>query len=444
MSILIYGAGDTGTYLANTLSIENQDVVLIGTDRARLALLESTCNLITYVGKGTSAADLMNCGVDKSELFVAVTNDDNANIIAAEMAKRLGAKRAVARIDNPEYIQYPSVEIFKKLGIDVLIYPERLAAEEILTFTRTNWARDWFVMHQEKLVILGVKINSTSHLTGKPLKDAVATTRFFHICALKRGEGTMIPRGDTVIFPGDILYFTVLPTEIDRLREICGGQQVKVNKIMITGGGRITENFLENIDSRYNITVIEQDTERCRHIASKFPNVVVVNTHANDVATLKEEGIENFDMFLALTGSSEKNIVSCIMAREHGVPRTVARIEDLEYIPEAESLLINKIINKKLLNVSVILNSLIETDFDKTQCMLLDQAEIIQLTAHVGSKIVSKPIFQLSLPREITIGGLIRDNRGMLVDGHTQIMPGDRVIVFCQIGSLSKVERLFK
>lgn len=213
---------------------------------------------------------------------------------------------------------------------------------------------------------------------------------------------------------------------------------------MITGGGRITENLLSIINGEYSVTIIDIDPDRCRYIASRYPDVVVVNTRASDVTTLKDENIGSYDIFLALTGSSEKNIVSCMVAREHGVERTVARIEDLQYIPEAESLMIDKIINKKLLNAGNILDSLMHTGHDETKCMLLDNAEIIGLSAKSGSKIVSKPVSQLGLPKDITIGGLIREGRGMLVEGSTRIEAGDHVIVFCKIGSLPKVERLFR
>ncbi len=444
MKIIIAGDGDTGTHLANTLSIENQDIVLIGTDRSRLSELEASCNFITYSGNAVSASDLKCCGISDTDLFVAVTKDENINIVSAQIAKSCGAGRCVARIDNPEFLGSPSKEILCNSGIDMLIYPERLAADEIVDFINHNWVRDWFDVHQGELIVAGVKIGSGSSLIGKKLRDAVSVPRFFHVSALKRTDDIMIPRGDTEIMTGDILYFSVLPENVSDLCDICGARQNRIDKIIITGGGRITENLLSYICSGYDITVIDSDPERCCYIASRFPKITVVNTKANDVATLRDEGIGHCDMFLALTGSSEKNIVSCMVAREHGVERTLARIEDLQYIPEAESLCIDKIINKKLLNVSKILNTLVETDFDEAQCMLLDHAEIIKLTAHTGSRIVSRPISQLSLPHDITIGGLIRNGKGLLAEGCTQIEPGDHVLVFCQIGSLPKVERLFR
>ena len=213
---------------------------------------------------------------------------------------------------------------------------------------------------------------------------------------------------------------------------------------MITGAGRVTENLLELVGRKYDITVIDPDRERCRVIASRFPDTAVVNATANDVVTLKEEGIDGCDAFLALTGSSERNIVSCMVARERGVAKTLARIEELQYIPEAESLSNDKIINKKVLNSGRILNVLLDTNMASTQCLSLDKAEVTGMIAPAGSKIVSRPISELSLPRGLTIAGLIRDGEGQLVEGRTHIQPGDYVVLFYISGALGKIEKLFR
>lgn len=213
---------------------------------------------------------------------------------------------------------------------------------------------------------------------------------------------------------------------------------------MITGAGCVTENLLETIGREYDITVIDPDRERCQVIASKFPDAVVVNALANDIATLKEEGIGKCDIFLALTRSSETNIVSCMVAREHGVARTVARVEELQYLPEAESLSIDKIINKKLLNSGRILSVLLDAEDSNARCMSLGPVEITEMVAKRNSGIVSGSVADLSLPRELTLGGVIRKGKGMLVEGRTEIQEGDHVVVFYEPGALNKVSRFFR
>ena len=225
---------------------------------------------------------------------------------------------------------------------------------------------------------------------------------------------------------------------------LCGQVPADVRRIMITGAGRVTENFLEIAGGLYTVTVIDPDKERCRVIASRFPKVTVVNARANDVAVLKEEGIDDCDMLLALTGSSETNIVSCMVAREHGVGKTLARVEELQYIPEAKSLSIDKIINKKLINSGEVLSVILDSRMVATQCMSIDNAEVTAIVATEGSRIVSRPISELSLPREITIAGVIRGSEGLLVGGSTLVMPGDHVVIFCVSGALGRVERLFR
>ncbi len=443
MKIIVAGDGQTGTHLASILSVENQDVVLIGSNSEHLERLDSESNFITFEGNPLSHDNLIRCGVESSDLFIAVTPDENVNLLACEIAKNIGARRCVARINTAELDSSYYNGFFNSHGIDMTIYPERLAALEICRFIEHNWVNEWFELHGGALLVIGIRMRGNSPLIGKSLKGLPNDPRLFHVALIKRGEEIIIPRGDDKLNNGDIVYFTVEPSNVTYLPELCGCETSKVRQIMISGGGQITENLLDLIASKYIITVVEPDKDRCRELAAKFNNITVVNALANDVNTLKEEGIDNCDMFLGLSGSSETNIVSCMVAREHGVSKTVARIEELQYIPEAESLSIDKIINKKLINVGKVLNVLIETASQEAHCMSLDKAEIIELTAGDGSKVTSRNIGELSLPKDITIGGLIRNGKGYLVQGQTLVTAGDRVTIFCKEGSLSKARRLF-
>ncbi|MDE5664515.1 MAG: Trk system potassium transporter TrkA [Duncaniella sp.] len=444
MRIIIAGDGETGTHLANTLSVENQDIVLMGTDSEHLAELDAVSNFITFEGSPMSVTNLMQCGVDKADLFIAVTPDETVNLIACELAKDCGARKCVARVDNPEFDTERVRTMFRNRGVDMTIFPEKLAAAEIAGFIDHNWVSEWSRFNKGELFVVGVRMEAGGELCDKHLYEVPNTPRLFHVSAIKRGNEIIIPRGSDLLLEGDTIYFSVLPHNIDLLPALCGKNVTHVKRIMISGAGRVTEHLLELIEADYDITVIDPDKERCRTIASRFPKTVVINATANDVVTLKEEGIDSCNMFLALTGSSEKNIVSCMVAREHKVAKTLARIEELQYVPEAKSLSIDKIINKKLLNAGRILSLLLDTDADATQSFAFDNAEIACMTAPADSKIVSRPIYQLSLPRELTIGGVIRDGEGMLVEGRTQIQPGDNVVVFFIPGALGKVERLFR
>lgn len=444
MRIIIAGDGETGTHLAVMLSVENQDVVLLGHDREHLAELDAVSNFITFDGSALSISDLMQCGADNADLFVAVTPDETVNIIACELAKECGARKCVARVDNPEFSTEKADMLLKRHGIDLTIYPEKQAAIDIRRFIEHSWVSEWFQFHGGKLLVVGVRMLAGGSLCGKYLRDVPANPRLFHVSAIKRGNGMIIPRGDDRLEEGDTIYFSVLPDNIDLLPGLCGQKVKTVRRIMITGAGRVTENLLDILGQSYDVTVIDPDRERCREFAGKFPKAVVVNASANDVVTMKEEGIDGCDIFLALTGSSETNIVACMVAREHGVWRTVARIEELQYIPEAESLSIDKIINKKLLNTGKVLNAVLDLNVATTQCLSIDQAEVTEMKAPEGARIVSRPICELSLPRELTVAGVVRDGEGMLAEGRTRIEPGDHVVMFCVSGSLAKIDKLFR
>lgn len=445
MRILIAGAGETGTHLAQMLSVENQDVVLMGTDRDRLQELDATYNFQTAVGTPVSASSLAACGAASTDLFVAVTPDDNANLVACELAKELGARKCVARVDNPEFSRPGVSGLFRRLGVDVTIYPEGSAAESIRRFIDHNWVSDWIMLQQDRIVVVGVRVLAGSPLCGHRLHSLSETPRFFHVAVIKRGESVIIPRGSDEVRAGDTLYISTLPDHIERLHRLCRGNTIKPSRVMITGGGRITENLLRLLEgSGLSITVIDPDRERCRDMAFRFPWAVIVNARSNDVVTMKEEGVEHCDMFLGLTGSSESNIVSCMVAREHGVPKTVARIEEFQYAEEAESLSIDKIVNKKQLNAGTVMNLLLDSDSATTQCLATDKAEVTVTVAAEGSRITSRPIGELSLPQGLTIAGLVRGGEGRMVEGSTQVMPGDHVVVFFLTGSLAKVKRLFR
>lgn len=444
MKIIVAGDGETGTHMARTLSVEGQDVVLMGTDREHLAELDASGNFITFEGSPLSRSNLLQCGADGADMFVAVTPDETVNLIACQLAKDCGAVKCVARVDNPDFDSDSNRSLFRRMGIDMTIYPEKLAAVEILHFIRHNWVSDWIELHQGALIIAGVKMQPDGALCGKSLNEVPNNPRLFHVSAIRRGTSVIIPRGDDKLLEGDTIYFSILPGNCEILPELCGKKVRRTKKIMISGAGRVTENLLDLIYGQYNITVIDPDKERCGIIASRFPDVVTVNSRVNDISTLEDEGIDQCDMFLALTGSSEKNIVSCMVAREHHVGKTVARIEELQYMPEAENLAIDKIINKKLLNSGKILSVLLDCNMATAQCISLGTAEITEIIATADSKIVSAPVAELSLPRDITVGGIIRDRTGILAEGRTRILPGDHVVVFYMPGSLPKLSRFFR
>lgn len=443
MKIVIAGDGQTATHLAHMLSVENQDIVMIGSDQEKLAELDASGNFITVQGDPTSLESLMHCGVDEADLFVAVTPDESVNILSAQIAKECGSHKCVARVDSLDLAEGIVPGMLRRNGVDLTIYPEREVAKDIVRFINHNWVETWLTLHHGELLVVGVHMTGSGTLCGKRLMDIPDNPRKFHVSAVSRNDRIIIPRGSDILEAGDTVYFSLLPENIDSLIPLCGCRKIEVRRIMITGAGRITENLLSAIKDRYDITVIEASHARCKELKTLYPEVVVVNARSNDVEAMNEEGIDKCDLFLALTGSSEANIVACMVAREHEVKKTVARIEQLQYIPEAKALQIDKIVNKKLINAGRILNVLLDSNMSVSQCFALSKADVTSIRASEHSSVCGVALRDLKLPKGITIGGLIRDNKGMLADGNTVIEPGDLVVVFCLSGMISKVEKLF-
>ena len=443
MKIVIAGAGEVGSHLAKLLSFENQDIVLIDSDASKLAPIDANYNLMTLVGRPTSFQTLRDAGVENCDLFIAVTPYETTNVVACTMAKQIGAERTVARIDNYEFMSDENRKYFSSMGVDSLIYPEYLAAKEIITALKRPWVRHWFELHDGEIILVGVKMRETAKLIGMQLKELAALQPSFHISAIKRNHNTIIPRGDDYIKLDDILYFTTTRDHVDDLLDICGKKNFDVRKVMIMGGSRIAIRTADLAGDDFKIKVIDNSLEKCQRLAEMCPDCDIVHADARDMDVLREEGLDDYDAFVALTDSSETNILACIMAKEFGVAKTIAEVENIQLVSEAESLNIGTTINKKLLASSTIFQLLLDTDSSTSKCHSLTDAEVAELEVRPGSKITRGPVKDLNLSREMTIAGLVRDGVGMLVTGNTVIQPGDHVVVFCLAAALHKVEKLF-
>lgn len=445
MKIVIAGAGEVGSHLGKLLSKEEQDIVLIDRDGDKLARLDANYNLMTMVGSPTSFRDLRAAGAGECDLYIAVTPFENTNLISCQIAKSLGATKTVARIDNYEFLHPDNKPFFTGLGVDHLIYPEVLAAQEIITALTRPWVRNWFELHDGELIVIGVKLRENASLIGRKLKEITYNQHNYHVSAIKRRHETIIPRGDDEIREGDILYFTTTRPYIDEIRTICGKREYRIRKVMVMGGGRIAVRLVHLAVGRWDFTIMDDDMDVCRRLPEKCSgcDVSIIHGDARNSDVLAEENIDSMDAFVALTDFSETNILACLTAKEFHVSKTVAEVENIQFISEAEGLNIGTIINKKLLASSKIFELLLAADESTSKFLALADAEVAEIDARPGSKITRAPVMELKLSRDMTIAGLIRDGKGMLVSGRTQIMAGDHVLVFCLAGSIHKVEKLF-
>lgn len=443
MKILIVGAGEVGSHLATLLSREEQDIILVDRDAEKLDPLDARYNLLTHCGSPTSFKTLKDAGAGKCDLFVAVTPYETDNITSCSIAKSLGAKRTVARIDNYEYMLEEHRLFWRERGVDSVIYPEYYAAKEIILALKHTWARHWFEMWQGELILVGVKLRDNAKICGMKLRDFGMQSHNFHVSAIRRKHETIIPGGEHSMLPGDIVYFMTRPENMAELRELCGKNQTAVKTVTIMGAGRITAQLTSMIGDRYAFKIIDPDQKACRRLAEQRTNIDVVCGNPRDNDLLIEENIGKTDAFIALSDSSEQNILACLTVKELGVKKTIAEVENIQYIGEAEALNIGTIVNKKLLAAGAIFQRMLDQDSSNAKCMALADAEVADIEVKEGSKITRAAVKDLKLSHDMTIAGLIRNGRGQLVNGNTLICPGDRVVVFCLAGAIHKFERLF-
>lgn len=443
MKIVIAGAGEVGTHLAKMLSNEDQDIVLIDSDQDSLDHIDNNYNLMTYNGSTSSFQALKDVRVDEADLYIAVTPFETRNITSCGIAKRLGAKKTVARIDNFEFLKEENKIILKNMGVDNMIYPEYLASQEIRTALEHTWARHWGELHDGQMLLIGVKLRGESSLINKQLKELPRQNRFFHVAAIKRNHETIIPGGDDIILENDIVYFIADRQHIDSVRELCGKKTHYVKKVMIMGGSRIAIRFSLQYSDRFNIKIIEPDLDLCEELAHRLPNCEIIHGDGRDIEILKENNIYQYDAFLALSDSSETNILSCLTAKEFGVKKTVAEVENLQFLSQAENLNIGTSINKKLLASSRIFKLLLDADENNSKTLALADAEVAELIVKEGAKITKSEVKDLKLPFGMTLAAVTHEGICSLVSGNTRIYPGDSVVVFCLTGSIHKIEKLF-
>lgn len=443
MRIVIAGAGEVGSHLAKLLSREEQDIVVVDDDPSKLATLDANYNLMTCQGSTVSFSTLRDAGVREADLFIAVTPFEDRNVTACSIARYLGARQTVARIDNYEFMMARNRDFFTQVGINDIIYPEYLAALEIKTALKREWARNWFELSNGEIILVGVKVREGASIIGMKLRELTMNRHHIHVSAIKRGRDTIIPGGDDEIRCNDIIYFTTTREHVDDVRELCNKKVQKIRRVMIMGGSRIAVRLAAMAGNEWKIKIIESNPDRCRRLPELCPNCEIIHADGRDNDTLIEEGIYETDAFIALTDSSENNILGCLTAKEFGVGKTIAEVENIQLIYQAEGLNIGTIINKKLLASSKIFQILIDADSDSSKFLSLADAEVAEFEVKPGSRITGTPVKNLKISRDITLGGLVRRGKGMLVNGNTIFEPGDRVVVFCLSGLIHKVEKLF-
>lgn len=447
MNIFIAGAGEVGTHLAKLLSRERHDIVLMDDDPQRLEFaFESSFEIMPIVGVPTSVQALSEAGAGHADLFIAVTPEESSNVVSCMLASKLGASKTMARINNNEYLQPESKEYFKALGVEDMVYPESLAAKEIVAGLHLPWSRQYWSLFKGKLDMVAVRILSYSPLIGKKLHDLRDLgEKLFHILAITREGKTFIPTGNDTIQLDDVVFATAAPTQLDVVRRYSGQSEVLVRRVIIMGGSRIALRTVEHLPKDWRIKIIEKDYERCKRLSELVgENTLIIHGDGRDANLLYNEGIKSSQAFLALTNNSESNMIATLNAKRLGVPRSVAQIENIDYLEMATQMGIGNIINKKIIAASSIFRYLLRADVSSAKTLSIGLGDVLEIMVKPNSKVTRARVKELKIPRSITFGGLLRGNEVMMIDGNTQIQAGDSVMVFSYETPYTQIANLFE
>ena len=446
MKIIIAGAYAIGTYLAKLLSRNNQDIILMDESLEKLEKLGSDFDLMTMNASCASITTLKEAGAESADLFIAVTPDENKNMTSCMIAKALGAKKTVAKVDNYEYVAPDLNDFFERLGISSIIYPELLAAKDINNGLKMSWVRQRWDVHDGALVMLGIKLRETCEILNKPLKDISGPDDPYHVVAIKRDGDTIIPGGNDELKLYDMAYFMTTRQYIPFIRKIVGKEHyVDVKNVMVMGGGRTAVRAVKTMPEYMNVKIIEANEQRCDRLNELLDDdrALIIHGDGRDVSLLQEEGIRSTQAFVALTGNAETNILACLTAKRMGVRKTVAMVENEDYVNMAESLDIGTIINKKAIAAGHIYQMMLDANVHNVRFLMNANADVAEFIPQEGSKITQKAVKDMRLPYGMTIGGLVRNGEGYLVSGKTRINAGDSVMVFCHSINMKKIENLF-
>ena len=450
MRIVIAGAGEVGTHLAKMLSNEEQNIVLMDQDGKKLERASHHLEVLPIEGSPTLLSDLERAHVAGADLFVGVTPDEATNVMACMLAKRVGARHTIARINNPEYLESEYNILMEELGVDSMIYPEELAAREIGSIIEYPWARQYVTLFNGALALVGVKVRNGAPIVGQYLKDLKTLLsgddgKYFHVVAIKRDFDTLIPRGNTRIEHNDLVFFTCDVDHIDLVRKLSGKIAPKIERVVIMGASPVALRTISKISEDIQVALIDIDKDKCLRLSQELPhNVEIYHGDGRDPEIVDEVNLEGSQVFIALTENSETNVLACLAAKRYNVYKTVAKEENIDYIPLAYRLDVGTLINKKLLAAGYIYRTLLGQDTGQVTCLsLVNNAEVIELVTRRDSHIVGRRISDLKLPTNMTFGGMMRNGRPCMIDGNTVFEPYDHVVIFYHDLTINTLKELF-
>ncbi len=443
MRIIIVGAGKVGFNIAQMLSKENHDVILIEQDPERQRIIEENLDVQTILGNGASLALLEEAGIRDADLLIAVTEMDELNMIACLLAKSLGVPKTIARVRNPEYVDTADKAHNSFLGIDLVINPERVTAKMIAELAEVPEAINVEYYAGGKVQLLELPLASNAPVIGKPLSDL----KFSHpylIAAILRNGSMLVPRGDDVLLPGDIIFVLAETREMVAIEKLLGKERLKVESVFILGGGRLGFYLAKLLEKRHmKVKIVEKDIEKCHNLSRQLSRSMVLHGDGTDINLLEAEDAGKADLFVAVTSDDKVNLLVSLLAKHLGAKRTISQIRRSDYIPLVEKVGIDVVVSPRLLTAGAILKYIRKGDIVSVSVLEGAKAEMMELIMPENSPVLDKPLKSLRFPRNAIIGAVVRKEKVIIPSGSDVLQRGDTVIIFALPNAVTRVEEFF-
>ena len=447
MKIVIAGAGEVGSHLAKMLSLEYHNIVVIDSHEDRLKNLAESTDIISICGSPIAIDTLERAGVKRADLFIAVNpaQEQDINILSALIAKRLGSKRVAARINNSEYLNPNYKLLFTEMGIDSLLYPEAAAAQEIIDLLKQTGTWEYMDYSGGKLQLVVFKLDENAPILNKEICEVPIgkPDPLFRTVAVARDGVTIIPKSDTQFKLNDLAFVISKQEGLAQVFDLSGKNDVDIKKLMIVGGGSIGKMVAERLEEEMDVKLVESDVERCQHLSETLKKTLIIKGDVRNTDLLMEEELHLIDAFVAVTGSSEINILSCVVAKRAGVKKSIAEVENIEYIKLAKGMGVDAVINKKQITAGRIFRFTMSSNVQSIKCLNGSDADMLEFIAKPGSIVTTDAIRNLKFPKDAIIGGAIRGGNSFIAQGDFEIKPYDRVVVFALPGASAKVGKFF-
>ncbi|MDD4847769.1 MAG: Trk system potassium transporter TrkA [Bacteroidales bacterium] len=445
MNIVIAGDGEVGFHLAKMLTELNHNIVVVDPHQELLKMLENNIDLMAITGDSTSISVLEEAGIAKADLLISVVHDEKTNIVTCILGKKMGAKYTIARVNNVEYLGERNRAIFRGLGLDELIAPERIAADEIFDLLKQNAATEVYEFGGGVLELFLMRLQDNAPVIGKSIAELSKEYHEinFRAVGIHRKGKTIIPSEDSVFELNDLVYIVSVPKGKEEVFRLSGTEKVNIKKLMIIGGGRVGRKTAALLAKDASVKIIEMDKHRCEEIANSIKDVLIVNGDGRDMQVLMDEDISEMDALIAVTEDSETNILTCLLAKRFGVKRVIPLIENIGFIDIAQNIGIDTAINKKLITASYITRFTMTAEVASFRFLTGVEADVFEFLVREKAPATKKVIRQLHVPNGAMIGGIIRQGKGHVAVGDFQIQPGDKVVVFSLPSAFWEVEKLF-